>query len=298
MKSVQYETYRLARIVQIHSIVSADYISGAHQPFLTHDHDHAWELCYCISGTASATYDSSQLQLMPGQCLLIAPGVQHKIDLFHNDATAFVVAFTCMDSYLPLLRKQIVDTNGRQQQQFQQILTELRSAFTLTQGQLRISHFNPNLASPLGAEQLICCYLEEILIELMRTMVRRETNCDEGGDLVVAVQNCLADQITAYIRAHLGNDLSVPKIAGRYHYSRNQIGAMYKAATGISLARAIALERIAKAKELLEEQEKSITEISAELGFSSPQYFSKKFSLEVGCTPSQYASQVAKNAVR
>lgn len=298
MKGIQYETYRLARIVQIHSIVSADYLSGAHKPFLTHAHEHAWELCYCIAGNAVATYDSSQLSLSPGQCLLIAPGVQHRINLFDDEAKSFVVAFTCMDDYLPLLRKQIVDTTGRQQQQFQQILTELRSAFTLAQGQLRIMHFNPNLSSPLGAEQLICCYLEEILIELMRTMVRRETNCDGAGDLVVAVQNCLADQITAYIRAHLGDDLSVPKIASRFHYSRNQIGAMYKGATGISLARAVALERIAKAKELLAAQEKSITDISAELGFSSPQYFSKKFFQEVGCTPSQYAAQVAENAVR
>ena len=297
MKNSQYEAYRLTRIVQIHSIVSADYLSGAHKPFLTHAHEYAWELCYCIAGNAAVTYGSGQLSLSSGQCLLIAPGVQHKIDLYDSETTAFVVAFTAMDGYLPLLRKQIVDTTGRQQQQFQQILTELRSAFTLTQGQLRIMHFNPNLSSPLGAEQLICCYLEEILIELMRTLVRQQTNCDGDGDLAVAVQNCLADQITAYIRAHLGDDLSVPKIAGRYHYSRNQIGAMYKAATGISLARAVALERIARAKELLEAQEKSITDISAELGFSSPQYFSKKFSQEVGCTPSQYVAQAVKNAV-
>ena len=297
MKGIQYETYRLTRIVQIHSIVSADYLSGAHKPFHTHAHEYAWELCYCIAGNAEVTYGSGQLSLLPGQCLLIAPGVQHKIDLFDSEATAFVVAFTAMDGYLPLLRKQIVNTTGRQQQQFQQILTELRSAFTLTQGQLRIMHFNPNLSSPLGAEQLICCYLEEILIELMRTLVRQQTNCDGDGDLAVAVQNCLADQITAYIRAHLGDDLSVPKIAGRYHYSRNQIGAIYKAATGISLARAVVLERIARAKELLEAQEKSITDISAELGFSSPQYFSKKFSQEVGCTPSQYVAQAVKNAV-
>ena len=50
-----------------------------------------------------------------------------------------------------------------------------------------------------------------------------------------------------------------------------------------------ASEAIARSKELLAANEKTVTEIAAELGYSSPQYFSRKFTQEVGCPPSQYA---------
>lgn len=291
MKTVQFETYKLNRVVNIHAIVSADYLNGVHLYKGTHAHEHAWELCYSMCGDTRITYNENVLTLDSEQCLLIAPGVNHTINLIQENAQAFVVSFTCMDAYLPMLRRQILDTTPRQQLQFQQILSELRAAFTLEENRLRIKHFNPSQTSPLGAEQLICCYLEEILIEMMRTVVRGKSDCGENTDLVTAVQSYLADQIMAYVRDHLGENLSVTQIATHFHYSRNQIGSLYKSATGTSLARAIALERIAKAKQMLEEHSKSITEISEELGYSSPQYFSKKFAQEVGCPPSQYVIQ-------
>ena len=289
MKAIQYETYRLSRVVSIYAIVSADYLNGLYNSKDVHRHENAWELCDCITGNMTITYNDIQIQLYQGQCFLIPPGVAHKISIFQGQTEVIVISFSCMDAYLPILRKQIVDTTPRQQQQFQQILVELRCAFSLEPDRLRIMHFSPNLASPLGAEQLICCYLEEILIELMRIVIHRETDYAQLGNLATAMQSYLADQITVYIKTHIGNHLSVEEIANHFHYSRNQIGSLYKAATGVPLARSIALMRIEQAKELLRERNQSITEIATELGYSSPQYFSKKFAQETGLTPSQYA---------
>ena len=296
--TIQYpfETYRLTRVVSIYAIVSADFLPGVYTSNLVHNHEQAWELCYCINGETVVAYNENTLILKQGQCLLIAPGVYHNINIHHPETQAFVISFTCMDSYLPMLREQIVDTSSRQRQQFQQILTELRSAFSLEPDRLRIRHFNPSANSPLGAEQLICCYLEEILIELLRTTVCREKEYSQHFDLEAAVQSYLAGQITAYIRSHLGEHLSVELLAKHFHYSRNRIGSLYKSATGISLGHAITKERIAKAKAMLAAREKSVTEISYELGFSSPQYFCKSFSKEVGCPPSVYAERLL-NAV-
>ena len=285
----QYETYRLSRVVSIYAIVSADHLTGEYLTKQTHVHDNAWELCYCMSGRMSVRHNNANLLLQQGQCLLIPPGVRHNINAVQQDYQGFVVSFTCMDSYLAMLRGKVTDASPRQQRQFQEILTELRSAFRLEKNALRVQHFQPSMTSPLGAEQLVCCYLEEILIEMLRTILRQEAAAGPTADLETAAQNYLAEQVTAYIRSHLGEPLSVERIAARFHYSRNRMSNLYKAATGVSLGRAIALERISRAKELLAAGEKTITEISAELGYSSPQYFSRKFAQEVGCPPSQYA---------
>lgn len=284
-----YETYRLTRVVSIYAIVSADYLSGVYINRSVHNHEQAWELCYCIAGETVVSYNGSSMTLQQGQCLLVAPGVYHNINLRSPGYQAFVISFTCMDAYLPMLREQIVVTSPRQQQQFQQILIELRSAFSTKEDSLRLRHFNPRTNSPLGAEQLICCYLEEILIEFLRTAVCEETEYSQHDDLEAAVQSYLAGTITAYIRSHLADALSVEQLAKHFHYSRNRIGSLYKNATGISLGRAIIEERIAKAKVMLAAQERSITEIAYALGFSSPQYFCKSFSKETGYPPSVYA---------
>jgi len=285
----QYEPYRLSRVLSIYAIVSADHLFGESREYQIHSHDHAWELCYCMTGRMSVRHNNTNLLLSEGQCLLIPPGVWHNINMLQDTSQAFVVSFTCMDSYLSMLRSHVTDTSPRQQGQFQEILTELRSAFQLEKNALRVRHFQPSQTSPLGAEHLVCCYLEEILIEMMRTTLRQEAATASHTDLETAAQSYLAGQVTAYIRAHLGDNLSVDRLASRFHYSRNRMGNLYKAATGISLGRAIALERISRAKELLAAGEKTVTEIAAELGYSSPQYFSRKFSQEVGCPPSQYA---------
>ena len=286
---VQYEPYRLSRVLSIYAIVSADHLIGAQPEHQIHIHEHAWELCYCMADRMSVRHNNTTLPLTQGQCLLIPPGVRHSISMPREQAQGFVVSFTCMDSYLSMLRGKITDASPRQQRQFEEILTELRSAFQLKENTLRVRHFRPSQTSLLGAEQLVCCYLEEILIEMMRTILRQETAPGTHTDLAAAAENYLAGQVTAYIRSHLGESLSVEQIAARFHYSRNRMSNLYKAATGQSLGRTIALERIARAKELLAAGEKTVTEISTELGYSSPQYFSKKFTLELGCPPSQYA---------
>ena len=292
--SSPYEIYRLTRVVSIYAIVSADFVSGIYTNHSVHNHEQAWELCYCITGEAVISYNNSSLTLQQGQCLLIPPGIYHNINLHSPNKQALLISFTCMDAYLPMLREQIVGASPRQQQQFQQILIELRSAFSTKEDSLRLRHFNPRANSPLGAEQLICCYLEEILIEFLRTAVCEETEYSQHADLEAAVQSYLAGTITSYIRSHLGEDLSVEQLAQHFHYSRNRIGSLYKNATGISLGRAIIEERIAKAKVMLAAQESSITEIAYTLGFSSPQYFCKSFSKETGYSPSAYAEHILK----
>ena len=287
IKNQQPETYRLHRIVSIYTICTADHLNGLYKDFRSHSHSNAWELCYCITGQVRAHQDKQTLLLDAGQCLLIPPGVDHMVITNSINSEALVLSFTCMDSHLSLLRALPVDTSPRQQQRFSEIIVELRSAFTLKRNELRISHFTPSSQSPLGAEQLICCYLEEILIEMLREIVQQEGH-GTHTDLQSAVHSILADQVTAYIRNNLGEPLSVDRIAAHFHYSRNRMGILYKAATGISLGKAITTERIKKAKELLEQGDKSVTEISYELGFSSPQYFSRKFHQETGFPPSEY----------
>jgi AraC-like DNA-binding protein len=60
-----------------------------------------------------------------------------------------------------------------------------------------------------------------------------------------------------------------------------------KALTGKSTSLYLRTVRLAKAKQMIENQRGTISEISYQVGFSSPAYFSRCFKEEFGFTPSE-----------
>ena len=288
-------TYRLNRIVSIYSISTADHLTGPYfykELPAMHQHMDAWELCYCTSGQITILQDNRSLELYSGQCLLIPPGVEHLVTSSTNEA--LVLSFTCTDSHLSMLRALPVDTSPRQRQCFAEIITELRSAFDLEQNTLRIHTFRPNKLSPLGAEQLICCYLEEILIEFLRSIVQQDGH-GLHDDLETAVHSFLADQVTAYIRENLSESISVEQIAAHFHYHPYYISNLMKKHTGKTLHQYLLSYRIRLAKNLLITTNTDIGTVAWKCGFNTSAYFIKIFKNHTGLTPGEYRKKNMEN---
>jgi len=89
------------------------------------------------------------------------------------------------------------------------------------------------------------------------------------------------------IEKHLLNtNLNASLIADEMSMSRSQLHRKLKNITGKSLTRYIRYYRLGMAKQLLENSEKSISEVSFEVGFNDPNYFSRMFYEEFGERPS------------
>lgn len=88
----------------------------------------------------------------------------------------------------------------------------------------------------------------------------------------------------------LGNiedeDFSVNELARTLLLSRSQVHRKIKALTGMSTAIYIRSVRLRKSKELLPNEELSISEIAYQVGFKSPVYFSQVFKETFGMSPS------------
>ena len=87
---------------------------------------------------------------------------------------------------------------------------------------------------------------------------------------------------------HLAHDFSLARLAeaaqlSEYHFSR-----LFKRATGLPPSHYFIRLRIARARQLLLETERSVIDIGLEVGYSSPSHFSQVFRREVGVTPSAY----------
>ncbi len=283
----KYEKYRLSRLVCVNEIVSADYVQGDLPPS-PHIHQDAWELGCCIRGQASVYYGKRVIPLKEGEAFFVPPGANHSFIMDEGTNAAFVVSFTCADGPVKLLRNQTLQITQPQMEQISQIIRELMDAFARNKPGLRMYHFEPNPDAPLGAEQMILCYLEQLLIGFLRSITMRKGVVITGTHFEKSIGNYQIDTVRRFIREHLQEDLSVTCLAREFHYSRTRLSVLFKEATGQTINEYITKERIAKAKHLLVEGKLSMAQISRAVGYCSPQYFSRRFSQTVGCAPSDY----------
>lgn len=286
---IRYEKYWLSRIISVQAVVSADYVEGCLAAENDHAHQDAWELIYVRAGQVEVRKDDETILLAQDQMLLLCPGIHHDLQIEDPGAKTFVLSFVCSnDSYLLSVQNTVLQATPSMLPMVESMVRELTATFAPQSHRLHLIRFVPDQNSPVGAEQMICCCLEQFLILLLRERAMVQGNPTTGEQFHQAFQTYLTDQVTEYIKQNLSGPLTVQQIAAHFHYSRTRLSALYKEATGVGINEAITNIKIQKAKELLRCSQKSIAEISEELGFSSAQYFSYKFVKVVGIPPSKY----------
>lgn len=94
--------------------------------------------------------------------------------------------------------------------------------------------------------------------------------------------------ILAYIQENCEKSLTNSQIAKHFHYHPNYVSDLLKRYTGYPLHRYVKKLKISKACELLSGTDKSISQISYELGFYDVCHFTRCFKEFLGMTPKQY----------
>ena len=95
------------------------------------------------------------------------------------------------------------------------------------------------------------------------------------------------DDAVRYLTKEYNKKITVEDLAKRFELSPSHFALMFKRITGSSVIDYLIRLRITKAKLLLQDDRK-VSEVSEEVGFSDVYYFSKMFKKLVGSTPSKY----------
>lgn len=97
-------------------------------------------------------------------------------------------------------------------------------------------------------------------------------------------------RVTDFIEAHLGEDLTIERLANEACLSPFHFARAFKAATGTAPHRYLSDRRIGRAKSLIADAELPLAEIADTCGFSSQAHFTRWFKRFVGTTPGKYRS--------
>lgn len=99
-------------------------------------------------------------------------------------------------------------------------------------------------------------------------------------------------QIKQYIIEHSHKDISLDALGRKVDLSPIYISKMFKEKLGINYIDFLTECRIEKAKKLLSDPEKSLKEITFEVGYHEPNYFSKVFKKMCGVSPKDYRKTI------
>lgn len=103
----------------------------------------------------------------------------------------------------------------------------------------------------------------------------------------------LIENALKYINNNFNKKLTLQNVANKLHISKNYLCHLFKVQTGYKFCEYINLQRVNKAKDLIEEDKKTFEFISFDCGFSSQSHFSTTFKKYVGLTPNEYKKSIA-----
>ncbi|MGN1146704.1 MAG: response regulator [Acetatifactor sp.] len=131
------------------------------------------------------------------------------------------------------------------------------------------------LQSREGAMQYVVTIIEKAL------ELREKTSSNRYGDIV--------EEAIRYIEKNYADEeLSLNLLASHVNFSPNHLSMIFSQQTGQTFIKYLTDYRMNKAKELLRCTGKRSSEISQEVGYKDPHYFSYLFKKTQGMTPTQY----------
>lgn len=140
-----------------------------------------------------------------------------------------------------------------------------------------------NLITELGL-----CSTAQQMLEIVRNYVY-EVFSDCMHVRIGTKKEMLVTRIEAYLQQHYREQsLSVNQIADHLFFENSYIRRVFKMQTGKTIIQRLEEIRLEKARELLLEGSYKNNEIAEQTGYCDQYYFSKRFKLFFGCSPTEY----------
>ena len=288
MENLEFRKYQMSRLLSVRKLSTAHFLPKV-QVYDTPVHRHnSWEFVYCEHGSVEVFNGAERHVLHEDEIVFHPPDLDHHFHVTEKDTTLFILSFVCTSKCMKLFQNKKLPIHSEQRKLMRLIIQELYNAFQLEDGKLLLGDFRPNDNAPMGSEQMVSCYLEGLLISLLRSTASQRGYLWTPVVLEDALENRIAYDIKEYINEHMGERITLGILSEQFHYSRSYITAQFRSCAGMSIMEYLSRVRIERAKHLLTEGGMTIAQIADSLGYSSMQYFSQCFKQAVGCCPSEY----------
>lgn len=286
-----YIKTRPKTVVDITKIVTIHYYEvGKDFAFDGERHDF-WEMVYVDKGSVSITRDGQEVVLSQGEVIFHCPNEFHTIRAYESAPNFFVISFVSSSLSMKNFEHFCSVLKKTHKSLLTSIINEAEESYYIPKNDPDLRKLKRRKDAPLGSEQLIKSYLEQLLIYLLR--LKEET---ESASILppLVEEKPLVSALKDYISSRCEENVKIDEICRAFGYSKSFLSHLFREHTGTSLAAFATAKKMERAKDLLRDDRLNITQISAKLSFENPQYFARAFKRECGMTPTEWKKLARK----
>ena len=248
------------------------------------------ELLYVEQGALMIYAENYSGKLAENEMIIHRPNELHSLETFDNVAPhVIVIGFECSCEKLQLFSQKPVTLTSDQSRSLARIMQEGMSIYEPPYDVPNTGYMPKRAEYPFGADQLIKIGLEAFLIGL----VRNAQAGDAAEDSLSAVGSIQA--VHQYLQENFRTRITLANLCFLFGINKTALCQGFKEIYGTTILNYINDLRIAEAKNFLVQGDRSITEISEALGFSSVHYFCRLFKKSTQLSPTEYAKVIRSN---
>lgn len=247
-----------------------------------------WECVYIDRGEAIISAGDEEFALTRGEIYFHQPNEWHTLRA--NGAVApniVVLSFSTSSSLMQAFCGFRTTVNNRAKSLIAAIIRESETVFVTPLGDPMLSQMIKRESAPVGAEQLIAAYLEELLILLLRAEGERPKT-----PIRYRAEGDLCDTLIAYMQKNLDKNLTLADLSRYAGVSESTVKAAFHDHIGQGALAYFIGMKMAAAKVYIREGDYNLTQIADRLGYNSIHYFSRRFRLLYGMSPTEYARSI------
>ena len=248
-----------------------------------HVHAECLEISLCLRGDLEFELGGERYPFRPGFVFVSRPDEPHRLCAYPKGMSKYWLLFR-----IPARGERILGLSAKETAWLVQELThlpqrqfagtkEIRALFK------RLFMLHDNLP-PRSAERAV--RIRAAVTELLLALVEaaRTTTAQRSADRIAEVIEAM--------RSDLAHEWPLDELATRVGCSTSKLLAAFKQHTGMPPHAYLVSCRIARAKELLAADGRTVAAVAAEVGFATPQHFATHFKLATGLTPREWRERV------
>ena len=253
-----------------------------------------WEMLYVDSGEVMCTAGKRRFLMKAGEVTFHKPNEYHTFSgTGKSDAIVSVISFECASGEMDYFDGKIVCLNHEEKTFFTALMTEGLLAFEMeVPNDPLVQRLNKRQDAPLGSSQALKNLLEVFLIRLRRNteiVPKNERYSYKIGGVEVSRE---VKEIVDILKENLYGRITVTEIAAQTFKSVSTVNNIFSTYQKGGIIRYFNYMKIEEAKRLIRETELSLTQISEQLAFDTPQYFSRCFRLFAEQSPQEYKREL------
>lgn len=240
---------------------------------MPHIHNH-YEIYYLMDGNSNYILSDEIFHLGAKNLMLIPPGVSHKSSTV-SDSTSIKVYINL--TYFSSREKDIFTKC------FEKRYYTVPKEFSTLVDIIFKNLYKESEQQQSDSSTLIRGYMSLLLSILNRLRKQPEIN-------TASTDTRIRDSLI-YISNHIGENLSLDRVAQNVGLNPSYFSRKFKAVVGSNFRDYVIFSRIGKAQQLLSSSNLSFQEISNICGFQDSNYFSTVFKRIIGISPTKFRKQ-------